>query len=84
MKKWQTPIYNVATILKENKQLMKVNGNQLSILRFLSVIVNGIQKDNKLNHNKTLMLVGNDSVDDIKKLEKKYADVQMEMTFLLS
>ena len=32
-------------------------------------------------HNKTLKSVGNDAVDEIKKLKKKSADVLMEITF---
>ena len=76
---------NLTTVLKENKQLMKINAKQLSILRSLSVIVNGIQKENKkLNNNKTLKSVGNDAADEIKKLKKKSADVHMEITFLLN
>ena len=77
---------NLTTVLKENKQLMKVNAKQLSILRSLSVIMNGVQKENKkLNHNKTLKLVENDAVDEIKKLKKKSAhDVHMEITYFLN
>ena len=78
-------IANLTTVLKENKQLMKVNAKQLSILRSLSVIMNGVQKENKkLNHNKTLKSVENDAVDEIKKLKQKSADVHMEITYFLN
>lgn len=76
---------NLATVLKENKQLMKVNVKQLSILRSLSVLVNGVQTENKkLNNNKTSKSVGNDASGEINKLKKKSADVHMEIPFLLN
>ena len=76
---------NLTTGLTENKQLMKVNAKQIAYPDISKCYCEWrLEKNQKLNNNKILKSVGNDAVDEIKKLKKKSADVHMEITFLLN